>query len=791
MRKKIFYFTLIILAVGIIGGIMMIFSIIQTLPNPSQLNERRLIQSTKIYDRSGEILLYEIHGEEKRTIIPPEEIPDYVKQATIAVEDQNFYNHPAFDWRGIARAIKTDILRGRFAQGGSTITQQLARNSFLTPERTLMRKIKEIILALQLERTHTKDEILYLYLNQIPYGSNAYGIEAASRTYFNKPAKDLNLAEAALLASLPQAPTYYSPWGSHVDELKQRQEYVLEQMFKLGFIDEEELNRAKSTELNFAAQSTGKINAPHFVIAVQNYLTKKYGEELVEKGGLKVITTLDWNLQQLAEKVVAEGAARNEELYGGKNAALLVQDAKTGQVLAMVGSRDYFDREHDGNFNVAMQGLRQPGSAFKPFAYLTAFKKGFTPDTVVFDVPTEFDTSGNPEHSYRPNNFDEKFRGPVTLRQALAQSINVPSVKVLYLAGIDETLQTANIFGITTLNERSRYGLSLVLGGGEVKLNELVNAYAIFAQEGKKREQTLVMKVENSSGEILEEYHDEFTQVFEPQPVRLLNDVLSDENARLPLFQNSFNLTVVPGHQIALKTGTTNDYRDAWAIGYTPSLVVGVWVGNNDNLPMHSRGSSILAAVPIWHAFMSKALKDKDPETFTRPDTIIATKPILNGNFTSADGIHSILYYVQKDDPGGPPPLNPASDPQFKNWEEGVLAWGRSFTPDLIRHLTTQTAQEVPRRQGNVDIDFITPQNGEFVSETIPISVRIVSSSPITKIETRLNDRLIDTQIGSFENNIRYDLKFLAFNLQPQNEIIIAATNAEGITGQKSIIVYR
>ena len=667
--------------------------IARELPDPKQfISSRQITQSSKVYDRTGEILLYEIYGEEKRTVIPFEEIPDYVKKATVAIEDKNFYVHPAFDWRAVIRALIVNALKGRIVQGGSTITQQLAKNAFLTPERTLERKVRELILSYWIEKRYSKDEILNLYLNQVSYGANTYGIEAASRLYFNKPTKELSLAEAALLASLPKAPTYYSPWGSHTNELMQRKDYVLEQMKNIDFIDEEERQRAKSTQLEFANKNIGSIKAPHFVMMVYEYLADKYGEEFLRKGGLKITTTLDWEKQQIAEQVIAEGAKRNEELYQGKNAALIAQDPKTGQILALVGSRDYFDVKNEGNFNVAAQGLRQPGSAFKPFAYLTAFKKGFSPENVIFDAPTEFaanrpecpeivDFKNNLEDCYHPENFDKKFRGPISIRNALAQSVNIPSVKILYLANLYDTIQTAKNLGITTLNDVSRYGLSLVLGGGEVKLIDLVNAYAVFSQDGVKHNQSLILKVESVNGGAVESFSDFAVQVVDSQYVKLLNDVLSDESARQGLYQNSFNLTVFNDRQVAMKTGTSNDYRDAWTIGYTPYLTVGVWAGNNDQKPMQKHGSSILAALPIWNSFVATIIDKYPTETFNKPlssEGEIIDKPMLNGNYQAIDGqIHSILYYIDKNDPLGPMPLAPDSDPQFKNWEAGVQEWLR------------------------------------------------------------------------------------------------------------------
>lgn len=707
VKKKRFlkitgFFLLILMGLAFFI-LMMAAKIAKELPSPEQFADRQINQSTKIYDRTGETLLYEIHGEEKRTIVPFEEIPDFVKQATISVEDREFYSHKAFDWRAIIRALFVNIIKGRVVQGGSTITQQLAKNAFLSPERTYERKLKELILAYWIEQRYSKDEILNLYLNQISYGANAYGIESASRTYFNKSAKDLNLAEAAILAALPKAPSYYSPWGSHKEELEQRKVYILEQMFKSGFIDEEEKERAGNSKIKFSEQNIGLIKAPHFVMMVKEFLVEKYGEEILEKGGLNVITTLDWKFQKAAEQTIEDGAKRNAELYDGRNAALVAQDPKTGQILALVGSKDYLAEpepigcepgktcQFEGNFNVASQALRQPGSAFKPLAYITAFQKGYSPETVVFDLPTEFSTYGNTcpltginffdnnSLCFHPENFDRQFRGPVNLRNALAQSINVPSVKVLYLAGINDSIKTAQNFGITTLTDPSRYGLSLVLGGGEVKLIDLVGAYSVFAQEGVKHRQAFILEVKNSQGKVLEKYLDQATQIIEPQYAKLINNILSDAEARSPLFQNSLNLTVFEGREAALKTGTTNDYRDAWTIGYTPSLIVGVWAGNNNNKPMQKQAGSILAAIPIWHDFMSKVLENYPVEFFNKAEQINQTKPMLNGEYIFNNETHNILYYINKNDPLGPQPSSPETDSQFWNWELPIKNWWQNL----------------------------------------------------------------------------------------------------------------
>ena len=684
---------LFILACLLLGvwGLISVARMAQELPNPEEFIDGQITQSTKIYDRAGEVLLYEIHGDQKRTVIPFSDIPQYSKEATLAIEDQNFYHHAAMDWKGTLRALITNLTTGEMSQGGSTITQQLARNTFLTAEKTIQRKIKELILANWIEEKYTKDKILELYLNQIPYGTNAYGIESASQTYFNKSAKDLSLAESATLAAMIQAPSYYSPWGTHMEELINRKNYVLEQMNKLGFIDKQEEESAQKIKLVFASQNIGIIKAPHFVMMVEDYLIQKYGEDIVEKGGLRVITTLDWKLQQIAETAVENGANRNTELYQGKNAALVAQDPKTGQILALVGSKDYFDKSVDGNFNVAVRGLRQPGSSFKPFAYVTAFEKGYSPNTVIFDLPTEFSSytdvcrlvniNYNDENPlcFHPQNFDGDFRGPINLRNSLAQSINVASVKVLYLAGLNDTIKTAQNFGLTTINDPGRYGLSLVLGGGEVKLIDMVEAYSVFSQEGIKHNQAIILEVDSAKGDILEKYLDQATRVIDQQYPKLVNNILSDIDARAGLFQSSLNLTVFPGRDVALKTGTTNDYKDAWTLGYTPFLTIGVWAGNSDNTPMQKHAGSILAAVPIWSEFMNAALQNYPMEFFNKPDGVQENKPMMNGEYIINGQVHEILYYVDKTNPMGPQPLNPEYDSQFWNWELPLKNWRKNL----------------------------------------------------------------------------------------------------------------
>lgn len=817
-RWPFLFFLFIALAAALVGGTIYIIALARALPSPDQFNIRTVSQSTKIYDRTGNVLLYEIHGDEKRTVVPFDQIPDTVKKATIVAEDANFYNEPAFDWRGILRAIVTDIQRGQLTQGGSTITQQLAKNVFLSSEKTFSRKIKELILAIELESKYNKDQILSFYLNQIPYGSNAYGVEAASQLYFGKSVRDIDLAEAATLASMLKAPSYYSPWGPNTKALKDRTNYVLDRMAALGYAGAVDVQRAKDERVAFMPQSIGSIKAPHFSLFVKDYLINKYGEDVVLNGGLKVITSLDWDLQQMAEKAVEEGSKNNERLYGSKNAALVAEDPKTGQILAMVGSRNYFDVVNDGNFNVATQGLRQPGSAMKPFIYLTAFEKGYGPTTMVFDARTEFDTTGNPANSYSPQNFDNKVHGPIMLQDALARSLNIPAVKVLYLAGIKNSLDTLHAFGITTLQETWRYGLSLVLGGGEVRLVDLVNAYATLSQEGVHHDQVAVLEVDDANGNVLESYHDNATRVFDdPQYARLVTQILANPTLREPIFQSSLHLTVFPGYDVALKTGTSQDHRDAWTVGYTPFLVAGVWAGNNDNTPMIAQGDSILAAVPIWSEFLKAALIKYQPEPFTNPDPVpYNPKPMFNGNYTwnpvvngvSLPQLHSILYYADRNNPTGSRPADPSADPQFKNWEDGVAAWALENVPNYASYnklvpLDTPFDQGagkggivLPQDGGGAPstapppiISDLTPKNGAFAPTPITIRAVVRSSVSLKNVELSINNRLIYNIAASgtfYPFSYTYQLP-----LDPQNVFRITAFDTNGNSSSASTIVYQ
>ncbi|MDP3948626.1 MAG: penicillin-binding protein [bacterium] len=798
---KVVKLTALFAAVVFVLAIAVIMIMAKDLPSVDELTSQRMSQSTKIYDRGGQVLLYEVSSGEKRTVVPFDQIPKSLKDATISIEDENFYNEPAFDWRGIARAIFVNITRGGVVQGGSTITQQLARNAFLTIDRTYSRKIKELFLAIKLNERYSKDDILGLYLNQIPYGPTIYGVESASEAYFGKTVGELNLAESATLAAMPKAPSYYSPWGNHTKELMNRQKLVLKKMYELGKITEKQLKEAVARKVNFQPKSVGGIKAPHFVMAVQDYLIQKYGDDMVSRGGLKVITSLDWVLQEAAEKAVEDGVKRNEELYQSKNAALVAQDTSTGQILAMVGSRNYFDEENDGNFNVVTQGLRQPGSALKPFAYLTLFEKGYSPDTVLFDVPTEFvpnnpscpatvDFNNTNTECFHPRDFSD-FSGPTNLRNALAQSINVPAVKTLYLAGMSNVLDTLHDFGITTLNDPGRYGLSLVLGGGEVKLIDLVGAYSVLADEGTKHRQSMILEVRDGYGNTLETYSDKKEIVADAQYSRLINDILSDIDARAGLFRASLPLTVFQDYDVALKTGTTDDYRDAWALGYTPTLAVGVWAGNNDNTPMQRHGGSILAAVPIWHDFMAEALKTQTKQTFNRPEAVLESKPVLNGDYLFEQQAHSILFYVDKSDPLGAIPETPFKDPQFNNWEASVADWAKNNLKDSADYGRLSRAAGGQTDFSSPTVKIVSPQTGEFVGSLINISADINSGSEIKKIEVYLNGNIVGSFPGSFGSNYRFNWSFFPASLESQNSLIIEVVNDNGLASKSETIIYK
>lgn len=693
--------SLVLLGAGGMG----LYASTFTIPDIASLKERKVVQSTKIYDRTGEVLLDDLGDNVTRTLVPLSEISPRIQKATIAIEDATFYEHNGVRPLAIIRALFLQPLRGQGVQGGSTITQQVVKNSILTSDRTVTRKLKEWILALKLEQVLTKDQILELYLNETPYGGAVYGVEEASELYFGKPASEVTLAEAAYLAALPQAPTYYSPYGNHRDALKARKEHVIERMHELGFISEEEMQRANSEEVTFLPPARSGIRAPHFVFFVVEELERTYGRETLEKNGWRIITTLDAELQEKAEEIVKRRALENEEKFRASNASLVAVAPQTGDILTMVGSRDYFDPAIDGNVNVSMS-LRQPGSSFKPFVYAAAFEKGYAPETVAFDMPTQFstecpiDSRSDEPPCYYPGNYDEKFRGPLSFRDALAQSINIVALKALYLVGLQDALRVARALGITTLEGPDRYGLTLVLGGGEVRLLELTSAYGVFANEGVRVPYRGILKIEDRSGAVIFESQPMGESVLSKSVAHAISDILSDNEARAPEF--GFNSALyVPGHHVAAKTGTTNDFRDTWIVGYTPTLAVGAWAGNNDNSPMEKKVAGFIVA-PLWNEFIHYALTKYPDQPFPEPEPLVteATKPILRGIWQGPDPVrveylsgnpspldysgptrlrvttqvHDILHSVNRDDPQGPAPTT-YTDPQYARWEYGARLW--------------------------------------------------------------------------------------------------------------------
>lgn len=602
---------LVLLAVAMLGYVYIAIN----LPAPEELASRSAtFVSTKIYDRNG-VVLYEVfdpHGG-RRTLVPLDRISPYLIQATIATEDANFYQHPGIDPVGLTRAIVRNVRAGEIEAGGSTIPQQLVKMVFLSPERTMTRKVKEAVLAAEVTRRYSKDQILEIYLNEIFYGNLAYGAEAAAQTYFGKPAEELTLAEAALLAGIPQSPALYDPFTNPEDTLWRR-EQVLRLMVNNGYITQAEANAANAEPLPRTSQPFD-IRAPHFVMTVRQQLEWRYGPEVLYKAGLQVYTTLDYRYQEIAEGAVKSHIATLQD-RNVTNGALVALSPQTGEVLAMVGSRGFFDPDIDGQVNVTMR-QRQPGSAIKPLTYLTAFEKGWTPATLIWDVPVEYPDGVNPP--YRPQNYDRKFHGPVVVREALGNSYNVPAVKALQFAGLPDMLEMSRRLGITTLT-RQDYGLSLTLGGGEVTLLELTSAYGVWANEGKRVPTTMILRVEDHAGRVIEQHATSpGEQVISPQHAYLITHILADNSARQAMFGANSALRL--SRPAAAKTGTTDDYRDNWTIGYTPSLVAGVWVGNNDNSEMKNV-SGITGAAPIWRQFMESVLTDQPAEEFRRPQGI-------------------------------------------------------------------------------------------------------------------------------------------------------------------------
>ncbi|MEK7644416.1 MAG: PBP1A family penicillin-binding protein [Patescibacteria group bacterium] len=778
-----------------LAGVSLVVWASQDLPDPNKLNERQFAQSTKIFDRTGEYLIYEIFTDQKRTIVELADIPVYLVRGVIATEDTKFYEHRGIRPLSILRAFAVGVFTNKKIAGTSTLTQQLVKNAILTNERSLVRKIKEAVLSIWLEQKYTKEEILKIYFNEIPYGSTNYGVESAAQDYFGKHVTDLNLAEAATLAGMPQKPSVYL---NNPEALKNKRNFVLQRMVDENYLSQEEADKTMLEPLNLNRRvNTG--SALHFVQYVKQQLVEKYGENTVDKGGLKVITTLDWDKQQTAEKTIADLGKTLLDQGGADNAAILALDPRNGQILAMVGSRDYNDVSIGGNFNVAVDSRRQPGSSIKPIIYAAAFEKGFTPGTIIYDVITPF--SGGGDKSYTPQNYDLGERGPVTMRQALQGSLNIPAVKTLYLVGLKKGIEFAERLGYSTLST-GNFGLSLVLGGGEVSMLEHVNAYAVFAANGKKFVNVAILKVEDNKGTSLFEWKEtEGEQVIDPKVAATITNVLSDDAARAFVFGAGGTLTL-PGRPVAAKTGTTNKYIDAWQVGYTPSLAVGVWAGNSDNSPMKKGYGGSKVAGQIWNLFMKEVLKGAPVETFPSMPAITTDKPILNGKTggsitlrvdritgkiattSTPEGYieertyippHDTLFYVDKDNPQGPAPTNPENDPMYQSWEAAVIDWiarKKAKEPDWKVSFDAPPTEydDVHSLELIPTVEIIAPTDGQvFFSRQIDSDIKVSATRGVAKVAYK-----IDGVYVGVVNEFPFNLHYFANTMEPGEHILTA-----------------
>jgi len=769
---------------GLVGLFVVIPLFALTLPAPDEIVRREGF-ATKILDRNGEVL-YDIFIDERRTHVPLEQIPETLQQATVAIEDKNFYNHGGYDPTAYARAIFNIAFR-RNLQGGSTLTQQLVKNVLLTTDRTLSRKLREFVLALQIESKFSKDQILEMYLNEAPYGGTAWGVEAAAETYFGKQVGELGLVESAILAGMPQRPSVYSPYSSTPNAYVARTTGVLRRMREDGYITAQQEEDAVAQLPNVKFQPRGSsFKAPHFVQYVQNILEARYGEAVVQQGGLTVTTTLDLELQEEAQKIVAEEIEKVESLKIGNGAAVAL-DPQTGEILAMVGSKDFNDEENDGQVNVTLS-LRQPGSAIKPFVYLTGIKQGYSASTLLMDVPTVFPGgAGSPD--YEPVNYDGEYRGPIQLRYALGSSVNVPAVKMLALAGIDEVLETAFEAGITSLEPtqetRSRVGLSLALGGGEVRLLDLTAANSIFMNEGHRVEPVSILKVEDHNGKIIEESSPKLgRQVITPEQAYIIADILSDNSARELVFGPN-SLLNIPGRQVAVKTGTTNDRRDNWTVGGNSQVVVGTWVGNNDNSPMTQVASGVTGASPIWRRIILESLEAKPNLTFQEPSGIVRASVdrfsglrahddfperqeiFIKGTEPGEDTIHLNLQ-VCRDREGLANPGQIASgdfenreffkievqDPtagpgQPNRWQEGVLNWIATLPEDEQRKYSPPTEFCDEQSPSLINVEFTSPRDRDSnLPNEFTVHIDVQSVHGIEEMRLEIDGVLVRTFTG-------------------------------------------
>lgn len=787
------------------------------LPRPDKVNRVEGL-STVILDRNGETV-YDIYENENRIPVKLEDIPKALKDATVAVEDKDFYKHQGLSTTGLLRAL-VNIFVFRNLQGGSTLTQQLVKNALLSGERTLPRKMKEAVLAIQIERKYTKDEILQMYLNEIPYGGTAAGVEAAAKYYYDKHVKDLTVAECVILVGLPQAPSLYSPFGKDSRAYIARALHVLRRMREDGYITaQQEADLRKQIDLVTFASGDTNLNAPHFVAYVKEQLIEKFGQKTVDAGGLRVTTTLDLSVQKKAQTIVKEEVDKVKKLLVS-NGAAIVLDPKTGEILAMVGSRDYQATESGGfKFNVVTQGLRQPGSAIKPISYAVAFKKGYTASTTLLDVDTKYPSGDPAKPEYNPKNYDGKWRGPIQLRFALGNSINAIAVKVLALVGIKDVLRMATDMGMTTLaptdENIKRFGLSLTLGGGEVKLIDITSAFGVFATGGFHQEPISVLKVEDAKGKVLFEHKPvQPRRVLTSDVAFLISDILSDNNARKDVFGEKTYL-VIPGKTVAVKTGTTDDKRDNWTIGYTPSVVVGVWVGNNDNSPMNpALASGITGAAPIWNRIMREILAgSKSDEPFAKPDNVIEMDVDSFAGGMSVDGNTRKEFFIKGTEPTGPSSIyqnlkisnhdekklasaveilrgeytvkqyvifteqDPVSGDGKNRWQDGINAWLAAQGDAKFRPPT-----ETYSAGDTFALSIKEPQDTAQVNDNnVKVTAKAVSANGIAKIEVFVDgDKKKETGSDTFSDTVP------VVN-GPYHTLMVRATDGKGATTESMI----
>lgn len=782
------------------------------LPTPSRIANRRPTESTKIYDKTGKTLLYET-GEQKRTIIQSDQISPFIKDATIATEDANFYKNHGFETRSIVRALFNRVThRTSNVQGTSTITQQYVKNALLTSNRSLARKFKELILAVELEMMFKKDDILTMYLNEIPYGNSTAGCEAASKMYYGKTCKELDLAQAATLVAIPQAPTYYSPYGTHTDALVGRKNYVLDRMVSTGKISKEDADKAKledTTTVNVAIKPRhDAMLAPHFAMYVLEDVANQYGEEKINKEGLKILSTLDYDKQVIAEQAITDGA-KKLKANNASNGALVSIDPKTGQILAMVGSIDYFDTTIDGNVNVT-DSLRQPGSSFKIFEYSTLLKqKEYSPSKILFDLQTDFGGG------YVPKNYNGRFSGPVTVRSALQNSLNIPAVKTMALAGLDNTIKTAEDLGITSLTDRSRYGLSLALGAGEVRPTEMASAYGTLANNGNHQNLTPILKITDSKGKTLYDFDKDHKgkQAIDSQIAYQMSNILSDNAARTPIF-GARSALFFSGRTVAAKTGTTQESRDGWACGYTPSIATVVWVGNNMPSPM--KKDAVDLAGPIFHSYMEKALANTPDEPFKQPEGIQAVTVDKFSNKlptdlspadqrttdifaswqvpTDKDDVHIKLRVCKSNGKLAPSSLPDSlteeriftnlhsEKPDNSNWENPVRGWASGNGMANLPPTDYCSASDA-----GPTISIATPINNATLSGSYEITVSTgTSNPPIKSVEYYIDDVSIGSSTSASTFPLNYSFNTLSVG---GHKLTAIGTDQNGDTANASITI--